>query len=155
MLHDVRDPGNAGTLIRTRRSGGLHRGRLHRPLRRPVQPQDPARERGSHLSRAGRRVDVRRDRLVLRRARRNGSRDGRGRGRDLRRIDFTRPTLVVIGNEADGLDAETLALCDGAITIEMVGASESLNAGVAGSLIAFEAFWRREGTEDPSPPPSL
>ena len=34
--------------------------------------------------------------------------------------------------------------CDGSISIPMAGRSESLNAGVAASLIAFEALWQRE-----------
>ena len=72
-----------------------------------------------------------------------------------RLVDFTGPTVVVIGNEADGLDDASIALCDGAITIEMAGASESLNAGVAGSLIAFEALWQREDTTSAPPTPSL
>jgi tRNA G18 (ribose-2'-O)-methylase SpoU len=48
-----------------------------------------------------------------------------------------------------------VAECDGAITIEMAGKSESLNAGVAGSLVAFEALWQRRDTTSPSLPSSL
>ena len=48
-----------------------------------------------------------------------------------------------------------IALCDAAISIAMAGSSESLNAGVAGSLIAFEAMWRRQDTKPEPPTPSL
>jgi tRNA G18 (ribose-2'-O)-methylase SpoU len=37
----------------------------------------------------------------------------------------------------------------------MSGRSESLNAGVAGSLVAFEAMWQRRSTDATLPPPSL
>lgn len=155
VLHDVRDPGNAGTLIRSAEAAGCTGVVFTGHAVDPVNPKTLRASTGAIF-----RVPV----AVSTFEETVSSFVGRGAtvlatvvagGGSLRRIDFTRPTLVVIGNEADGLDAETLALCDGAITIEMVGASESLNAGVAGSLIAFEAFWRREGTEDPSPPPSL
>ena len=76
-------------------------------------------------------------------------------GRNFREVDFSRPTLVVVGNEADGLDDASIALCDESITIEMAGTSESLNAGVAGSLIAFEALWRRQDTISRPITPSL
>ena len=68
---------------------------------------------------------------------------------------YSTATVVVIGNEAEGLDDESVALCDGAISIAMAGSSESLNAGVAGSLIAFEAMWRRQDTKPEPPTPSL
>jgi len=62
---------------------------------------------------------------------------------------------VVIGNEAEGLDAVTVAACDATVSIPMAGRSESLNAGVAASLIVFEAMWQRQSTTPPPPPPSL
>jgi TrmH family RNA methyltransferase len=44
------------------------------------------------------------------------------------------------------LSAAAAALCDERMTIEMAGRAESLNAGVAASLIAFEALRQRRGT---------
>jgi tRNA (guanosine-2'-O-)-methyltransferase len=76
-------------------------------------------------------------------------------GTSLRAVDFTRPTVVVIGNEASGLDAKAIALCQGTLTIPMAGRNESLNAAVAASLIAFEAMWQREDIPAASPRPSL
>jgi TrmH family RNA methyltransferase len=57
-------------------------------------------------------------------------------------------SAVVIGNESTGLSGDAVALCDERMTIEMVGRAESLNAGVAASLIAFEALRQRRGTTD-------
>jgi TrmH family RNA methyltransferase len=58
-------------------------------------------------------------------------------------VDFTVPTAVVIGNESQGLNIEEVAMCSGAISIPMAGGAESLNAGIAGSLLAFAAFYQR------------
>ena len=54
-------------------------------------------------------------------------------------------TAVVIGSEATGLSARDVAACDGAVTIEMAGRAESINAGVAAALVCFEALRRRSG----------
>ena len=43
VLVDVRDPGNAGTVLRAADASGSTRGRLRRRLGRPLQPQDGAR----------------------------------------------------------------------------------------------------------------
>jgi RNA methyltransferase, TrmH family len=43
-------------------------------------------------------------------------------------------TLLIIGNEAQGLPKERLTDCDHLITLSMPGKTESLNAAVAGSI---------------------
>jgi len=60
------------------------------------------------------------------------ARDRRARGA-VTAVDFTKACVVVIGNEADGLDAATIERCNETISIPMEGRSESLNAGVAAS----------------------
>jgi tRNA G18 (ribose-2'-O)-methylase SpoU len=70
-------------------------------------------------------------------------------------VDFTVPSVVVIGNEAVGLDTATIELCRETISIPMDGRSESLNAGVAASLIVFEALWQRRDAAATPPPRSL
>lgn len=52
--------------------------------------------------------------------------------------DFTGNVLCVIGNEARGITAETLHLCNNSITIPMTGRAESLNAGAAASILMWE-----------------
>jgi hypothetical protein len=49
----------------------------------------------------------------------------------------------------------TIERCDQTISIPMDGRSESLNAGVAASLIAFEALWQRRDAGRAPPPRSL
>lgn len=49
-------------------------------------------------------------------------------------------TAVVIGNEGNGISQQLLALCDDVISIPMSNNVESLNAGVAGSIVMFHFF---------------
>lgn len=60
--------------------------------------------------------------------------------------DLSGACAAVIGNESAGLGEAAVALSDERMTIEMAGRAESLNAGVAASLIAFEALRQRRGT---------
>jgi TrmH family RNA methyltransferase len=155
VLHGVRDPGNAGTLIRSADAAGATGVIFTGHSVDPFNPKTLRASAGSifHLPVALDALDATLQSFSSRGARSYAT-VVRG-GEHHRLVDFTRPTVVVIGNEADGLDEASIALCDGAITIEMAGSSESLNAGVAGSLIAFEAMWQREGTTSPPPTPSL
>ena len=53
-------------------------------------------------------------------------------------ICFKLPCVAVIGNEGNGLTAETIAECNNSLTIPMNGKAESLNASVAASIIIWE-----------------
>lgn len=58
---------------------------------------------------------------------------------------------VLVGSEAHGLSAAALDASDLLVTVPMEGAVESLNAAVAGSLLAFEAArQRRAGSSEPN-----
>jgi RNA methyltransferase, TrmH family len=52
---------------------------------------------------------------------------------------FTADTALLIGSEAHGLPDDVAAACDALVTIPMAPGSESLNAAVAGAIIAFSA----------------
>ena len=55
--------------------------------------------------------------------------------------------VLVIGNEAHGLDPDVISACRSAVTIEMDGPTESLNAAMAGTVLMFEVLRsRRSGT---------
>ena len=47
-------------------------------------------------------------------------------------------SAVIIGNEGNGVTKEALALCDQKLIIPMAGRAESLNAGVAASILIWE-----------------
>ena len=56
-----------------------------------------------------------------------------------RQIDYTKPTLLVMGNEKDGVSKEIVDLADEVIIIPMQGMVQSLNVSVATALILYEA----------------
>jgi len=56
-----------------------------------------------------------------------------------RDIDYTKPILLVMGNEKDGVSSEVLALADEIIVIPMQGMVQSLNVSVAAAIILYEA----------------
>lgn len=59
--------------------------------------------------------------------------------------DFTKKTVICIGNEAHGISEDLYNLGTENIIIPMPGNAESLNAGVAGSIIMYEAVRQRNG----------
>ena len=56
-----------------------------------------------------------------------------------REIDYTKPTLLVMGNEKDGVSPEVIAEATHVIIIPMQGMVQSLNVSVATALILYEA----------------
>lgn len=141
---DVRDPGNLGTVLRSAEAAGAHgvvccggsvdlynpktvrasAGTLfHVPV---VAGGDPV-EVLEHIGGWG----VRRLGTAAR------------RGADYASFDLTQPVAFVLGNEANGLPPEVDALLDGHVTIPMAGRAESLNVGMAASVLCFEAARQR------------
>ncbi len=53
-------------------------------------------------------------------------------------MQFKKGSVVLIGNEANGLSEETVKNSDFAVTIPMNGAAESLNASVAAAIAMWE-----------------
>jgi tRNA (guanosine-2'-O-)-methyltransferase len=56
-----------------------------------------------------------------------------------RQIDYTKPTLLVMGNEKEGVSPEVIAEADEVIIIPMQGMVQSLNVSVATAIILYEA----------------
>lgn len=67
-----------------------------------------------------------------------------GLGTDYACADLTQPCAVVVGNEAAGLPLDRLGgALDGVLNIPMPGGAESLNVGMAAAVICFEAARQR------------
>ncbi len=60
-----------------------------------------------------------------------------------REVDYTKPTLVVVGNELKGVSEECLKFADVRIKIPMMGMVQSLNVSVATGVILYEAQKQR------------
>lgn len=144
VLSQIRDPGNAGTLIRSAAASGCGGIVFSKGSVDPFAPKTLRAAAGS-VFRAPLVTKVELTDAVgyLRSA---GfalvGADARSE-KSLYELDFGRPTAIVLGNESWGLgdvDARELDIVAG---IPMPGPVESLNVGVAGSLFLFEAARQR------------
>jgi RNA methyltransferase, TrmH family len=150
VLAEVRDPGNAGTLVRSALAVGASsvvftRGSVdpwHPKTVRaaagtlfhiPVIRAHGLEEAASELRAAG---------FVLIGA------DASSR-RPLDSVDLTRRIAFVVGNEAWGLPSDMRHLLDEDIGIPMPGPVESLNVGIAGSILLFETVRQRRLSSPP------
>lgn len=136
---DVRDPGNAGTLLRSAAAAGAAgvvlcsgsvelgnpktvRSTAGAIFKVPVVTGVDAEDALRALGAAGRR------RLA---AVAHG-------GTDYTTLDLTGPVAFVLGNETHGLPPDFGGI-DGSLTIPLPGPVESLNVGVAAAVLCFEA----------------
>ena len=60
-------------------------------------------------------------------------------------VDFTRPTILVLGNETRGMSQAWRTACHLVARIPMVGAASSLNVANAGSILMYEVHRQRTG----------
>ncbi len=146
VLVDVRDPGNAGTVLRAADASGSA---LVVYAGDSVDPYNPKTVRSSAGSLFHVPLAVRSDPRALAselatagfRTLATVVRDGE----DYAALDWSVPTAVFLGNESAGLDPDVSAALSGALGIPMAGRAESLNVGVACAVICFEAFRQRRG----------
>ena len=145
---DVRDPGNAGTLIRTADAAGAGGVVCCDGTVDPYNPKTVRASAGSvfHLPivAGGEAVAVI-ETFGAWGLRTLGTvvRDGV----DYTDIDLTDRVALVFGNEAAGLSAEVLAALDETVTIPMAGRAESLNVSVSAAVLCFEVLRQRRKGE--------
>jgi RNA methyltransferase, TrmH family len=143
VMADVRDPGNAGTVLRTADAVGVD---AVVACSGTVDPYNPKTVRSSAGSLFHVPLVVAGDPAAALEGMAGYRRLGavvRG-GEDYASIDWSLPTAIVLGNEATGLPA-ALPL-DGAVGIPMAGRAESLNVGMACAVLCFEALRQRRST---------
>ena len=58
----------------------------------------------------------------------------------LNEIDKSKKIALIIGNEGNGVSKELLSITDKNVTLKMANEVESLNAGVAGSILMYNIF---------------
>lgn len=142
LLDGVQDPGNLGTLVRAARAFALDGVAA---LDGTVDPWNPKSVRGA----AGTsfRIPVVKaswsevepalaDRGIELLAAEAG-------GRDVADVEVTPPWALAVGNEGAGPRRELLEAAEMRISVPMPGGAESLNAGVAGSILLYVLARRR------------
>lgn len=55
-------------------------------------------------------------------------------------VDWSQPSVVVLGNEGAGLSAAVLAVADQRVRLPLLGGVESLNVAIAGAVLLYEAL---------------
>ncbi len=144
VLHDVADPGNAGTLVRTAEAAGAGAVVFAGDSVDPYSPKTVRSSAGSIF-----RVPIAiepdpvaaLDRLAASGHRRIGT--SMGEGTPWYGADLGPPVAIVLGNEAHGLPAPAADRIDAWVHIPMAGRVESLNVAVAGAVVLFEAARQR------------
>jgi RNA methyltransferase, TrmH family len=146
VLVDVRDPGNAGTVLRAVDASGSAAVVFAADSVDPYNPKTVRSSAGSlfhvpfalrpdpvalagELSEAGFRTTA----ALVR------------HGEDYAAIDWSVPTALFLGNESSGLDPAVADRAAAALAIPMAGRAESLNVGVACAVVCFEAYRQRRG----------
>jgi TrmH family RNA methyltransferase len=69
---------------------------------------------------------------------------------------YAAPCFILVGNESRGLPEEYEAVCDLRVTLPMRGRADSLNAAIAGAVLAYEvlaSFGAERGKRDPGSSP--
>ena len=147
-LDQLQDPGNLGTLLRTALAAGVDEVWLGGGAD-PLQPKVLRASAGAALALPLLRLADREGLLpLLQRA--------AGAGHQLVatlvhqgvqpywQLDWTRPTVLLLGNEGAGLHPQLAALATDRITIPHSAAVESLNVAVAAAPLLLER-WRQQG----------
>lgn len=65
------------------------------------------------------------------------------KGTMISRVDLLTPVVLIVGNEGSGLPKDVLAQADEIVAIPHTSQVESLNAGIAASIILYEAARQR------------
>lgn len=152
VLDGVADPGNAGTLLRVAEAAGAT---AVVTTAGSVDVTNPKAVRAGAGSLLRLTVAADADPVAVAAALREGGLCLAGTvaraGDDYAAVDWPARVALVLGSEAHGLGAALEAALDLRVTIPMAGAVESLNAAIAGAVVAFEVARRRRPHPDQPP----
>lgn len=148
-LDRLQDPGNLGTLLRTALAAGIEEVWLGEGAD-PLQPKVMRASSGAALALPCERMDRATLLRRLHQARERGLQlvaavvpDPIHQPAPYWSLDWTIPTLLMLGNEGEGLCDELLALAGHRLTIPHHPAVESLNVATAAAPLLLER-WRQE-----------
>jgi TrmH family RNA methyltransferase len=145
-LYEVRDPGNLGTILRTADCAGISGVILVETCCDPYSFEAVRASMGSifdmpFASASFDQFNAWRKGLGLSMS--AASVNGTARHD---RTDFTRGSVIIMGNEQSGLPAEAEAACDQLCLIPMRGGADSLNLAQATAIMTYEAWRQRDFT---------
>jgi len=138
----IRDPGNLGALLRTAAAAGAQAVLLPPETTDAFAPKVVRAGMGAHFRLPIRSLNWEEVEQVVKSAGLQvflADMDGQS----CWETDLRQPVALVIGGEADGASESARKLAHHKISIPMSGNVESLNAGVAGSILMFEVVRQR------------
>jgi TrmH family RNA methyltransferase len=138
----LRDPGNAGTLLRTAAAAGAQAVFLTPGTVDPYAPKVLRAAMGAHFRLPLRVSDWQAIRALLPAGMQVYLADSGG-GQPYTACDFRPPLALVIGGEAAGAGSEAVHLAASRVHIPMAARVESLNAAVAAAVLLFEITRQR------------
>jgi TrmH family RNA methyltransferase len=137
VLDGLQDPGNLGTIVRSAVGSGVVETLVVRGGADPFGPKAVRAAAGALFRvRIARPSDE--ELVAALRGRRLWLAEAEG-GQRYDRVDWRQPSALAIGSEASGASAELRGLAGGRVSIPLRSGLESLNAGVAASILLFEA----------------
>lgn len=136
----IRDPGNLGTLIRTAAATGVQALLLPPDTTDPFSPKAVRSGMGAHFrlpihELTWEQIKTHTAGLLVFLADMNGA--------PCWEADLRKPLALIVGSEAEGASEAGRALAMQKLSLPMAGKVESLNAGVAGSVLMFEVVRQR------------
>ncbi len=145
ILDRLQDPGNLGAIIRTAVAAGVEKVYFTSGTTDPYSPKALRATAGLVFRLLPEPVD---DPLaLLSQLRRTGYQimvASANESLDYRKADYSKPTALVIGNEANGVSSKIIAETDFEINIPLLGGAQSLNAAVATGILLFEIIRCRQ-----------
>jgi RNA methyltransferase, TrmH family len=145
VLDGVRDPGNLGTILRSAAAAGVQAVLLSPGSADAFAPKVVRAGMGAHFRLPIRQLSWEQIKATL-----HPSPVGlrvylaeAAAGTPYTWADFRSPLALVIGGEAEGAGQQAASLTTDKVHISMPGGSESLNAGVAASILLFEVVRQR------------
>ena len=138
-LDSLQDPGNMGTIIRTADSANINQIIINKTTVDPYSPKVIRSTMGA-IYRTNI-IEVEDLKATLKEMQSNGfqiiTTDLKAT-QSIYDINYNNKTVVVIGNEANGVSQEILQIADKKVIIPMLGKTESLNASIAASIMIYE-----------------
>ncbi len=148
VMAGVQDPGNVGTIVRSSEAFGATGVVAARGTADAWSPKALRASAGSALRLPllrGIAIPVLLAQLTMARVKIFAASSKPGDGEAVT-ADLRAPAAIFIGNEGAGLPPELLHAADATISIPISAAVESLNAGVAASVVLYEAARQRRKT---------
>lgn len=138
----IRDPGNLGTLIRTATAAGVQVVLLPPETTDAFAPKVVRAGMGAHFRLPIQSMEWDEIERVCKSANLQVLLADMA-GQSCWETDFRKPLALIVGGEAEGASEQARQLANGQVCIPMPGEAESLNAGVAGSVLMFEVVRQR------------